>query len=309
MFIKKKPKIMQYGPYTIDIKNRDKIFFPEKKITKGQLIDYYDKVAEYLLPFMEDRPLTLNRYPDGIEGEGFYQKECPDYFADWIKVMKIKKEEGGTIPQIICNNKATLVYLVNEGTISFHPWLSDASNIRQPNKLVFDLDPPKGNFDLVLKGAKTLRSLLEDELELHAFPMTTGSEGMHVVVPIRPTKEFEEVRSFAKKIAEYLSQEQSDSFTAKVRKDQRNGRLFIDYLRNGYAQTAISPYSVRAIEGAPVATPLDWDELNQSGLSSQSYHINNIFNRLGQKAHPWPQFRNKAKKLDDSIKKLEKLSS
>src|SRR5699024_4134391 len=117
-----KHNIMQFGPYTVDVKNREKIYFPEAGISKGDLIEYYDKIADSLLPFIKDRPLTLRRFPDGISEEGFYQKEMPDYFPDWIPSAEIKKKDGGTLQQIICNNKATLVYLVNQGTIGFHPW-------------------------------------------------------------------------------------------------------------------------------------------------------------------------------------------
>jgi len=298
---------MKIGSHAIDIQNRDKVFFPAKKITKGDLLDYYDKVADHLLPYLQDRPLTLSRFPDGIEGEGFYQKEIPDYFPDWIEVAKAKKKEGGTIRQIICNNKATLIYLVNQGALSFHPWLSRVPDLNVPDKLVFDIDPAEGNFDLVIKAARALRSLLEEELDLHAFVMTTGSEGMHVVCPIRPEKGFDEVRAFAQKVSELLVGEDPDSFTTEIRKEQRGGRLFLDYLRNAYGQTSIPPYCARAVEGAGVATPLSWNELSKGELRSQSYHIKNILKRLSQKEDPWPQFRNKAKKLENSIARLDNL--
>jgi bifunctional non-homologous end joining protein LigD len=273
---------MKVGTQTIEIKNRDKIFFPSGNLTKSDVIDYYADIAEHLLPYLKDRPLTLSRFPDGIKAEGFYQKKTPDYFPDWITVMEVQKKEGGTISQIICNDKATLIFLVNEGTLSFHPWLSEVSDLEKPNKMVFDLDPPKRNFDLVLKGARALRTLLEDELDLTAFVMTTGSKGLHVVVPIETNFSFDIVRTYAEVISAYLTREYPDSFTTEVRKKKREGRLFIDYLRNAYAQTSIPPYSLRALEGAPVATPLSWEELDKKGLTSQTYHIGNIFRRLSQ---------------------------
>lgn len=298
---------MQYGPYNVDIKNRDKIYFPDTNLTKGDIIDYYDKIAGYLLPFLKDRPLTLRRFPDGIEEKGFYQKEEADYFPDWIKVARVSKKEGGTISQVICNNKATLIYLVNQGTISFHPWLSTTAELNKPNKLVFDLDPPQGNFDLVLEGAKFLRSLLEDELGLNAFVMTTGSEGLHVLCSLRVKKGFDEVRSFASNVAKFMAQEQPGDFTVAMRKKKREGRLFVDYLRNAYGQTSIPPYSLRALEGAPVATPLEWEELDKDRLTSQSYHLKNIFRRLSQKDDSWNYFQQRAKNLDKSMDKLETL--
>lgn len=298
---------MRSGAYDIDIKNQDKIYFPHRNITKGDLIEYYEKVSDYLLPFLQNRPLTLSRFPDGVESEGFYQKEIPDYFPDWIEVEEIKKKEGGTIRQIVCNNEETLIYLVNQGTISFHPWLSTTADINKPNKLVFDLDPPKGNFELVIKGAKALHSLLDEQLDLNAFVMTTGSEGLHVVLPLRARKPFDEVRSFAKNVARYLAQNQPDLFTDEMRKEDRDNRLFIDYMRNAYGQTSIPPYSIRALKEAGVATPLQWDQLNKEGLHSQSYHIKNIFRRLSQTDDVWKNFRQRAKSIDDSIEKLRQL--
>lgn len=299
---------MKIESHEIDIKNRDKVFYPDDDITKGDVIDYYDKVADYLLPYLIDRPLSLQRFPDGIKEDGFYQKKVSDYFPEWIETEEVEKKEDGTINQVICNSKATLIYLVNQGTLSFHPWLSRISDLNKPDKLVFDLDPPKDNFEIVIKGAKALRTLLEDELDLNPFLMTTGSEGMHVVCPIKATHDFEEVRSFTQKAAEYLANENADSFTIEVRKNKRNDRLFLDYLRNAYAQTSILPYSLRALKGAPIATPLSWDEINKKDLTSQSYHLKNIFRRLSQKDNPWNQYRNKATKLEKSIKKLKALT-
>lgn len=298
---------MKIGSHEVEIKNRDKVFFPEDNITKGDLIDYYEKIADSFLPYLKNRPLSLNRFPDGITEEGFYQKQASDYFPNWIDTVEIEKKEGGSNTQVVCNRKATLIYLVNQGTVSFHPWLCTTADLHKPDKLVFDLDPLQGNFEIVVKGAKALRSLLDEELGLNSFLMTTGSKGLHVVCPIKPEKKFEDVRGFAKKAANFLADNDSDTFTVETRKDQRKGRLFIDYLRNAYAQTSIPPYSVRAREGAPVATPLGWDELHKDGLHSQSYTIKNIFKRLSQKDDPWSSFQKKATKIDNAVKKLNAL--
>lgn len=300
---------MKVGTQTIEIKNRDKIFFPSRNLTKGDVIDYYDDIADHMLPYLKDRPLTLSRFPDGIKDEGFYQKKTPDYFPGWITVMEVKKKEGGTIPQIICNDKATLVFLVNEGTLSFHPWQSKVPDLEKPNKMVFDLDPPKGNFEVVVKGARALHLILEKELGLTSFVMTTGSKGLHIVVPIKTNFNFDIIRTYAEVISAFLAREYPDSFTTEVRKKKREGRLFIDYLRNAYAQTSITPYSLRALEGAPVATPLSWDELDKKGLTSQTYHFGNIFRRLSQtEESPWKQFNKSRSDLGNRIEKLERLA-
>jgi len=298
----------QISSHTIELKNEKKVFFPENDITKGELIEYYHRISDTLLPFLKSRPLSLERYPDGINKEGFYQKELPDYFPDWIDSVSISKKEDGTIRQAECNNVETLVYLVNQGTISLHPWLSTSQNLYKPNKLVFDLDPPEGNFEIVVKGANALRNLLENELGLNAFVMTTGSKGLHVCTPIYPDLEFEKTRHFAKQAADLLANQYADTFTTETRKNKRKNRLFIDYLRNAYAQTSIAPYSVRAIEGATVATPLDWDELSRNDLHGQRYTIKNIFKRLSRKADPWKDFKNHASspvQASDRLKKLK----
>lgn len=300
---------MQFGPYTVEIKNRDKVFFPAEEITKGDLIDYYDDIADRLLPYLKDRPLTLRRFPDGIEEEGFYHKARPDYFPEWIPAVTVDKEEGGSIDQIVCNNKASLIYLINQGTVELHPWLSAREALGQPDRLVFDLDPPEGNFELVQRGAKLLHTFLEDELQLAAFLMTTGSQGMHVVCPIKADHTYETVRTLARSVAEHLSRQHPEELTTEVRKNKRDGRLFLDYLRNAYAQTSVAPYSVRAQAGAPVATPLAWDERGRSGLTAQSYHIGNIFRRLSQKEDPWESFHRRAVSLGAAIDRMEGLES
>lgn len=299
----------QIGSHTIELKNEKKVFFPENNITKGELIEYYHRISDTLLPFLKSRPISIERYPDGIKKEGFYQKDIPDHFPDWIDSVSIRKKESGTIRQVVCNNVETLIYLVNQGTISLHPWLSTSEDLHKPDKLVFDLDPPEGNFEIVVKGAKALRSLLEDELDLHAFVMTTGSKGLHIYIPIHSEKNFDHARNFAKNAAEFLANQHADIFTTETRKNKRNNRLFIDYLRNAYAQTSISPYSVRTMEGAPVATPLDWEELNRNDLHAQRYTIKNIFKRLSRKADPWKDLKNHASLLVQASDRLKKLKA
>lgn len=299
---------MQIDSQEIDIKNRDKIFYPEYGITKGDVIDYYEKAADYILPFLKDRPLSLRRYPDGISKNGFFQKVVPDYFPDWIDTAEIDKKEGGTITQVICNNKATLIYLVNQGTISIHPWLSRLPDLNKPDRLIFDLDPPDLNhIGELISAAEILRKTLEETLGLAAFVMTTGGKGLHVICPLNPAPGFDIVHSFAKEIADYIVSKSPDIFTTKVRKNQREKRVFIDYLRNSYAQTSVAPYSVRAQQNATVATPLRWNELNKGGLFSGYYHIKNIFRRLNQIENPWEDFQAKAGELKEIDQKLNEL--
>lgn len=285
----------------------EKTLFPISGITKGQLIEYYEAIAAYMLPYLEDRPLTLQRFPDGIEKKGFFQKNASDYFPHWIKTRKIKKE-GGWVNHVICDCEETLLYLVGQGTITFHITLSTLDKLDYPDKMIYDLDPPNGSFGQVTESAQILRSLLENELGLTTYPMLTGSSGIHLVVPLDRSANFDSVRAFAKNISWYLAKENPEKFTAEMRKDQRKGRVFLDYLRNSYAQTAVCPFSVRAFENAPVAVPISWDELRNGLQSARAYTINSVLDRLKQLSDPWEDFAKNAYSLSNAKSKLEKLS-
>lgn len=263
----------------VEISHPDKIIFPKKKITKGDMAEYYDRIADQMLPYLKDRPLTLHRFPSGIGEAGFYQKNVSDYFPDYIKTVEIDTEEG-TNTQIICNDKKTLLYLVNQGTVEFHIWLSRKDKIREPDKVIFDLDPPENAFDKVKEAAKVVRNYLRKQKK-DPLLMTTGQNGLHLYYSVRRGKDFDEIKKEARKVAEAVTKLRPDLLTTKIRKDQREGKIFVDYLRNAYAQTAVCPFSLRANEEAGVATPLEWEELSK--LESASYYtVDNIFNRLGQ---------------------------
>jgi bifunctional non-homologous end joining protein LigD len=300
---------IRVGSRTIEVANLDKVMFPDEGITQGALMDYYRRIAETMLPYMKGRPLTMQRFPDGIGDGGFYQKEAPDYFPDWIRRVSIEvKGEGQEQPQVICDDVATLVYLVDQGCITPHVWLSRADKLTHPDKLTFDLDPPDDDFELVRSAAQSLREVLEG-VGLLPFVMTTGSRGLHVVVPLDRSADFDTVRSFAKDLAGVLAEREADRLTTKVRKDKRGNRLFLDYLRNSYGQNTVAPYAVRAKPGAPVATPLDWDELSDSNLHSQTYTMQNIFRRLSQKEDPWKEMMRHARSLSEPRRQLDNLMS
>ncbi|MGB7843647.1 MAG: non-homologous end-joining DNA ligase [Salinimicrobium sp.] len=264
----------------VEITHPDKIIFPKKQITKGQMAKYYYRISDYMLPFLKDRPLTLQRFPSGIEEPGFYQKNVSEYFPDFINTVEIETEDG-TNTQIICNDKQSLMYLVNQGTISFHIWSSRIDKIREPDKVIFDLDPSEEDFEKIREAAKVIRNYLRKQKKEPEL-MTTGQNGLHLYYSIRRGKDFEEIKKEARKVAEEVTKLRPDLLTTKIRKDQRQGKIFVDYLRNAYAQTAVCPFSLRPNEEAGIATPLQWEEL--SNLESASYYtIENIFRRLGQK--------------------------
>ena len=291
-----------------NIKNthKNKVLFPESGITKNDLIQYYDRIANYILPYLKNRPITMQRFPRGISEKGFFQKHVPVYFPDWITTARIEKV-GGWVEHVVCNTKETLLFLVEHGVITFHSPLSTLDHIKFPDKLVFDLDPPKENFKLAIKAAKALRHLLEEELQLKTFVMTSGSKGLHVVTPLLQKNIFDEVHDFAKNISQYICDEYPNDFTTAIRKIKREGKLYVDFLRNSYAQTSVSPYSVRAIGNAPVATPIYWNELDDKSLDPQLYTIENIFNRLETIQDPWKAFIINAKSISEAKEKLVEL--
>jgi bifunctional non-homologous end joining protein LigD len=293
----------------IEISHPDKLLYPDAGIPKHLVVDYYRRIAERMLPHVRSRPISMQRFPDGLGEEGFYQKEVPSYFPDWIDRVEVPKKEGGRVVQVTIESAATLVYLANQGCLTPHVWLSRKDRLDNPDRLIFDLDPPgkgEGEFRMVLEAARELVELLEG-LGLRPFAMTTGSRGLHVTVPLDASEPFDEVRAFARRVAEHLAERHPKRFTTETRKADRGRRLFLDYLRNGYGQTGVAPYALRARAGAPVATPLSLNELDRGDLSSHSYRISNIFRRLAHKEDPWRDIDEHARGLDEARKQLKEL--
>ncbi|HSR69392.1 MAG TPA: non-homologous end-joining DNA ligase [Acidobacteriota bacterium] len=268
---------------TISLSRQDKVYFPDEGITKGEVVEYYRRVAEVMLPHLRDRPVTMHRFPDGIKGESWYHKDAPDYFPDWIETVEVPKE-GGTVRHVVCNDAATLVYLANQGCLTPHIWLGRRDDLHRPDRLIFDLDPSADDLPLTRFATRKVGERLRRD-GLRPFLMTTGSRGFHVVVPLRRRHDFDQVRAYAYRVAEELVSQHPEKLTAASRKAKRGKRVFIDFFRNSYAQTSVAPYSLRARPGAPVATPVEWDEL--AGLDPQAYTLKNLFRRLAQKPDPW----------------------
>jgi bifunctional non-homologous end joining protein LigD len=297
---------MKTDNHHIQITHKDKILFPNSGILKQDVMAYYEKITDYILPYLKNHPLTMQRFPNGIAEDGFFQKNASAYFPDWIKTEEVRKV-GGWVNQVICDTKETLLYLVNQYVVTFHISLSTIDNIECPDTLIFDLDPPNEDFALAVEGAKALRLLLEKDLGFTTFLMTTGSKGLHVNIPLKQKEDFNKVHAFAKDISNYIAMQNPTKFTTAIRKNKREGRLYIDYLRNSYGQTSVAPYSVRAIEKAPVATPIFWKELEDEKLHAQFCNIQNIFNRLEQIEDPWKDFNLSRKSIKNARKKLKVL--
>jgi bifunctional non-homologous end joining protein LigD len=289
--------VRRYGKRSFETSKEDKVLFPDSGITKGDLIDYYERVSGVMLPHVRGRIVAMRRHPDGIGAKSFFQKAVPDYFPTWIETVEVDKE-GGKLRQLTIERTATLAYLANQACIAIHVWPSRADDPRRPDRLIFDLDPSTDDFGPVRDAARAVRDVLE-RLELAAGVMTTGSRGLHVVSPLDRTVDFDRARTFASGIARFVASQDPDRFTVAQRKTDRGDRVFVDYLRNAYGQHGVAPYSVRARPGAPVATPIDWRELADSSLGPRKYTVRNLFRRLSRKEDPWRGLARHAAALDD----------
>jgi bifunctional non-homologous end joining protein LigD len=279
---------VRVGRVTVELSNTAKVLFPRDGITKGELVEYYRAVAGAMVPLLKDRPAAMTRFPDGIGSGGIVQKNVPGYFPDWITRARVRKE-GGSLRQVVCDKPATIVYLANQACIELHAFLSRLDHIREPDQLIFDVDPPDANrFGDVRVCALRLRELLTGELGLPAFVKTTGGKGLHVHVPLNARQDFGTVREFARHAAEVLAARNPGLVTTEQRRDKRGPRIYLDIMRNAYAQLAVAPYSVRARPGAPVATPLSWDELEDGALRPGQFTLHTVPDRIrGGRGGPW----------------------
>lgn len=285
-----------------EISRPDKVRFPDDGITKADLAGHYRTVARRMLPHLRDRPLMLERFPDGIGGHGFMQKDVPGHFPDWIHRAELPKEDG-TVTYPIADDTATLVYLAGQASIPPHRFLCRADRPQHPDRMVFDLDPPGHDFAPVREAALGLHGLL-DELELPSLVMTTGSRGLHVVVALDRRDDFDAVRAFARAVADALVTRHPDRFTTEARKQARAGRLYLDVQRNAYAQTAVAPYAVRARPGAPVAAPLAWEDVDDPALDARRWTLRDA-EELADR-NPWhhpprPRSLGRARTLLDAL--------
>jgi bifunctional non-homologous end joining protein LigD len=260
-----------------------------------------------MVPYLRDRPLTLERYPNGINTKRFFQKEVSSYFPKWIRTATVEKV-GGQVTHVICNDTATLVYLANQACVTPHIFLSRIDKIMVPDQMVFDLDPQGDDFELVRATASAFKQLLDD-LALPAFLKTTGSRGLHVVVPLQRREEYDGVRTFARELAGIVVSQAPRARTMEQLKANRGNRVFIDINRNGYAQLVAPAYAVRARRGAPVSVPLDWSELDDKKLRANSFTIHNVFERLEKKNDPWKDFWRSAVSLAGARRKLTRRSN
>ncbi|MEU3659951.1 non-homologous end-joining DNA ligase [Streptomyces sp. NPDC032940] len=306
-------RTVRAGRHTVEVHRPDKVLFPAgngrdgsggaEEYTKADLVDHYRAVAPFMLPHLRGRPLMLERHPDGVDGPRFMQKNTPDHYPDWISRIEVAKE-GGTVRHTVCDDTASLLYLADQAALTLHRWLSRAGRVDRPDLLVFDLDPAGDDFPRVREAAVLLGGLL-DEISLPSALMTTGSRGLHVLVPLKGHQDFDEVREFARDVADTLAAAHPDRLTTAARKKDRGDRLYLDVQRNAYAQTAVAPYSVRALPGAPVATPLSWDQLDDPSLHARRWTVADAVDQA--RTRPWAGLTRRARALGPARRRLDAL--
>jgi bifunctional non-homologous end joining protein LigD len=296
---------MKVGRRTIRLTSPDKELWPDDGITKRELAEHFVRVAPRMVPLVKDRPVTMHSFPGGIDGPGYMTKEIPKHFPDWVKRVKVAKR-GGEVTHPLANDAASLAYLAGQNCVVVHVWLSRRAAITCPDRLIFDFDPSGSDFEPVRQGALAAGELLR-ELGLAPYAMTTGSRGLHVTVPLRPSAEFDEVRAFSRAVAGVLVERSPDTLTIEQRKSKRDGKVFVDTYRNAYAQHAVAPYSPRALAGAPVATPLHWEEVAEPDLSPRRFHLRDFETRLAED-DPWHGIARRAKALGNPVKRLERIA-
>ena len=270
----------------VKLSHPDKVLFPDAGLTKADLADYYAAVSDAMLPHMHDRPMNLWRWNAGIEGQRVVQQDIPKGAPDWVDRVETPRRQGGTNTHMICQDADTLRWLSNQNCITPHIWTARQDNLDKPDRLVFDLDPEEGSdFDLVREAALAVAARLRDE-GLEPFAMVSGSKGIHVVAPLKRTRESRWVRERAGELGAEIAADHP-SLTTEWRKNKREGRILVDTARNTYGQTVVAPYAVRALPGAPVATPLTWDEVEDPKLTPQSWTMKTMPERLSSKGDPW----------------------
>jgi len=283
----KKKVELQIGEVTLYLTNRQKVYFPQDNITKGDLLDYYMEVAGLMIPYLKDRPESMNRFPNGITGQSFYQKDLDiETTPSWLKTQKIFSESNNEdIDYLICNDKATLIYMANLGCIEMNPWNSTLQHLENPDWMVIDLDPETTNFKEVVAAALTVRDVLE-EMETEGYCKTSGATGLHIYVPLAARYEYESVRLFGQMIAEKVNERIPGITTINRTIQKREHKIYIDYLQNRRGQTLAAPYSVRPVPGATVSTPLEWSEVTEK-LSPSQFTIRNVLQRFDKKGDLW----------------------
>jgi bifunctional non-homologous end joining protein LigD len=281
---------------TVKLTHPERVLWPDAAITKGDLYDYFGAVADVMVPHVKDRPVSLQRFRESVDKGGFFQKEVPKGAPDWIKTAEVPKR-GGVVHHVLANDRETLQWLAQQGCVTPHVFTARADRLDKPDRLVIDLDPSRDDFAAVRRAALQCGEALRAR-GLEPFAMVTGSRGIHVVVPLKRTRETEDVLAWARAFAAELAGEHPDALTTEFYKNKRDDRIYIDVARNGPAQTVVPPYAPRPRPGAPVATPLRWEELDDTALRPDGWTLRTVLGRLDSLGgDPWARIDSAARAL------------
>lgn len=300
-----KEQVMKIGKQELTLTNLNKVYWPKEKYTKRDLIHYYHEIAPYILPYMLDRPQSLNRHPNGIEGANFYQKNVAGKVADWVKTYRFDSESQGPIDFMVCTGEASLIYMASLGCIEMNPWHSRTAAPHNPDWCVLDLDPDGNPYEQVISVALVIKELL-DEMKVPAYCKTSGATGMHIYIPLKAKYSYDQSRMLARLIVEMAhADERIAAFTSLERTPaKRKKKIYLDFLQNREIQTLAAPYSVRPKPGATVSTPLHWEELKK-GLKPSLFTMKNIFDRLKKEGDLFKPVLGKGIDLEKTIRRLE----
>jgi bifunctional non-homologous end joining protein LigD len=289
------------------ITHPEKVLFPEEAITKGELAAYYEMVAPIMLPHIRSRPVTMERYPAGIGGKGFFHKDVSKGFPEWLERVEVPKKGGTVHHPIVCDTRS-LLWLANQNCITPHVWTSRAPNLYQPDICVFDLDPSDDAPDILRGAALRVRDLL-NELGLTSWVKTSGSKGFHVVVPLDGKAGFGEVAGFAHAVATILVKRDPEHLTQEFSKADRGGRILVDTGRNGYSATFAAVYAVRAKPGAPVSAPCRWEELERGDVGPRTFTLRTMAGRIADVGDVWSDMRERGRSLQRAIAHVQRIST
>ncbi len=284
------------------ITHPDKVLFPDDGITKGELAAYYEAIAPVMLPHLRGRPVTMERYPNGIGSKGFWQKDVSKGFPEWLQRVEVPKKDG-VVHHPVVTDARSLLWITNQNTITQHVWAARVPRLEHPDLCVFDLDPSRDDVAEVRAAAIGLRDLLA-ELGLPSWVKTSGSKGFHIVVPLDGKTPIGTVERFANRVGTLFVSRAPDHLTQEFNKVDRRGRIYVDTGRNGYSATFAAAYTVRAKQGAPVSAPCTWEELERGEVEPRSFTLRNMPARIAQVGDVWADLLRRRRSLTRAIGKL-----
>lgn len=288
------------------ITHPDKVLFPDDGITKGEIATYYEAIAAVLLPHIRNRPVTMERYPAGIGKKGFWQKDVSKGFPEWLQRVAVPKKDG-TVHHPLVTDVRSLLWIVNQNTITPHVWVTRVPDLYHPDVCVFDLDPSRDDEPEVLRTATLALRALLDELGLPSWVKTTGSKGFHIVVPLDGSAPTDEVERFAHAVGRLMVARDPDHLTQEFSKADRGGRILVDTGRNGYSATFATAYAVRAKAGAPVSAPCTWEEVEHGEVLPRSFTVRTLPERVARVGDLWSDMKRRGRSLTRAQAKLKKM--